>query len=60
MCNFACLEDVYIRGDEPPAGGLGEDEPLDDGEQAEGEEAEHRGQGQQEQVLRAHSGIVIG
>ena len=32
----SCLNDVYVRGDEPPARGTGQDERLDNGQQGQG------------------------
>ena len=46
------LDYLNVCGDEPPAGRLGEDKPLDDGEQAEGGEAEHHDQQQVQQPCK--------
>ena len=62
MSLIGCLNDVYVRGDQPPARGLGLYEPLDEGQQAEGDEGEGQGQQEQEQPLYCHldgSGFVL-
>ena len=51
------LEDVNIRGDKPPAGRLGLDEPLDEGQEAEGDHAEDQDKEQHQQPVQGHSEI---
>ena len=48
---------MNIRGDKPPAGRLGLDEPLDEGQEAEGDHAEDQDKEQQQQPVQGHSEI---